>query len=41
MNDGPEAVHDFPAPTPAPPELIEQAWSLVGQGQPGQSECGN
>jgi hypothetical protein len=31
MNDGPEALHDFPTPTPAPPELIERAWSLVRQ----------
>jgi hypothetical protein len=31
MNDGPDALHDFPAPTPAPPELIEHAWSLVRQ----------
>jgi hypothetical protein len=31
MKNGPEDLHDFPAPTPAPPELIEQASSLVRQ----------
>jgi hypothetical protein len=29
MDSGPDALHDYPAPTPAPPELIERAWSLV------------
>jgi hypothetical protein len=29
MKDGPATLQDSPAPTPAPPELIEHAWSLV------------
>jgi hypothetical protein len=29
MKDGPDALHDVPAPTPAPPELIERAGALV------------
>ena len=31
MKDGPATLQDSPAPTPAPPELIEHAWSLVRQ----------
>ncbi len=31
MKDGPAALQDYPAPTPAPAELIEQAWALVRQ----------
>jgi hypothetical protein len=31
MKDGLATLQDSPAPTPAPPELIEHAWSLVWQ----------